>query len=497
MATCVVSGILKDPSETAIAGATVRFNVQGPILDNTGSILLGPKEVSTSTASDGTWSLTCSQACTGLISIDCPPDGVNGTQRYEFSVAIPASSTATFPTVWLDPSTATAISPPNRLPQGQIWIGNIANLPSPQTVSGDGTISVTGVLVLTPTGTAGTYTQVTTDAQGRVTTGANPPPVRTDTIFTTSGTWVCPTGLTSATVWLRPGASGGGGGGAGGRGFVGSSGGGGGGGGAGGAGSAADLVSFPVALVPGATYAVTVGAGGVGGTGSTGSGDANSGELGGNTSFVGLGLNLIAQPFSSFQGGVAGNDGNNGAATGAAAGGSAGAADAIGWGPVSGLATALGSVTSISSNGGNGGAPSSDGSSAANASYPTVYFLSPPTVGEFPTPGARGSGGAHSGTNGGGGGGGGAGGSTLAYEGSFFGLSVPTGSNGGNGGGGGVVAGSINGAAGTSGTAGTRGRGGAGGGGGGGGASHATTAGTGGLGGDGSPGSDGLVVISY
>ncbi|AFY01394.1 cell wall surface anchor family protein [Bdellovibrio bacteriovorus str. Tiberius] len=42
---------------------------------------------------------------------------------------------------------------------------------SPSSISGDSTMSATGVVTLKNTGTAGTYTKITTDAQGRVTSG--------------------------------------------------------------------------------------------------------------------------------------------------------------------------------------------------------------------------------------------------------------------------------------------------------------------------------------
>ncbi|MGZ3770394.1 MAG: tail fiber domain-containing protein [Bdellovibrio sp.] len=59
----------------------------------------------------------------------------------------------------------------NSLTSGQIFVGNASNVAIGVAMSGDATISNTGAITLKNTGTAGTYTKVTTDAQGRVTSG--------------------------------------------------------------------------------------------------------------------------------------------------------------------------------------------------------------------------------------------------------------------------------------------------------------------------------------
>jgi hypothetical protein len=57
------------------------------------------------------------------------------------------------------------------LPAGQILVGDGSNAVAGVALSGDATISSAGAVTLTSTGTAGTYTKVTTDAKGRVTVG--------------------------------------------------------------------------------------------------------------------------------------------------------------------------------------------------------------------------------------------------------------------------------------------------------------------------------------
>jgi len=58
------------------------------------------------------------------------------------------------------------------LAAGKIWIGNASGIAVENTMSGDATIDNAGLLTLKNTGTVGTYFKVTTDAQGRVSSGA-------------------------------------------------------------------------------------------------------------------------------------------------------------------------------------------------------------------------------------------------------------------------------------------------------------------------------------
>lgn len=106
--------------------------------------------------------------------------------------------------------------------------------------------------------------------------------------FTSSGSWVCPAGVTTVIVY----GAGGGGGGSGGSG--GSSNGTacqGGGSGMGGMGN--PLMVVPLAVVPGTTYTITIGAGGTGGTGNVSPGypassSGNAGNDGSDTTFGAL-----------------------------------------------------------------------------------------------------------------------------------------------------------------------------------------------------------------
>lgn len=209
-------------------------------------------------------------------------------------------------------------------------------------------------------------------------------------IFTASGTWTAPAGVTSVDVEVW------GGGGAGGGNATNSDGGGGGGGGA-----YSKTVAIPV--VPGNTYTVTVGAGGVGGTGT---------------------------------GGAGGDSWFSSAATILAKGGAGGAAPAGGAGGVAGAGGAAASgVGSIKFSGGNGGTgrnsntgrggpggssagTAADGTSGA-AVWATATAAAPPAGGGIGGDGgnANGADGLPPASGNGGGGGGGAERNTLGGDG--------------------------------------------------------------------------------
>lgn len=99
--------------------------------------------------------------------------------------------------------------------------------------------------------------------------------------FTTSGSWTCPAGVTTAYLsGCAAGAGGGGGGGSIGSGASSGAGGGGGGG--------ASVIKQPVTVVPGTVYTITIGSGGVGGNGGAIGASGSDGSDGGNTSFGAL-----------------------------------------------------------------------------------------------------------------------------------------------------------------------------------------------------------------
>lgn len=292
-------------------------------------------------------------------------------------------------------------------------------------------------------------------------------------IYTGSGTWTKPPGITHLTVIAR-GAGGGGGGARGGAAASERN------GGAGGGGGALAWATIPAGNL-GTTEAVTIGAGGTVGTGGSAA-NGVAGGVGGTTTF-GTTATFVSAPGG---GGGAGGDNANGAGGGGSGGtGAAGAAGVTGTaagaaGGVAGVAFSGSSSDSYNSfvgyTGGDGG---DSAAGTTNQGKPRVMTGSGGS-------GSHNGGGAGSdgiGSEWGGGGGGSGGGVTTGNAESVGGAG---GKNTAITNGGGGTAGAVNGGAGGAGTSGAAIRGGAGGGGGG-----SQDSGTGGAGGSGGIGGGG------
>lgn len=100
MATCAVSGIIKDISETAILGATIKASISNSFFTTT--IHIVPKEVSTTSAADGTWTLNLVRGSSAIVTISYPPNATNSQQPYRYSVTVPSAATADFSTIALE-----------------------------------------------------------------------------------------------------------------------------------------------------------------------------------------------------------------------------------------------------------------------------------------------------------------------------------------------------------------------------------------------------------
>lgn len=99
MATCTLSGTLVDPSETAVSGATIVFKISNAYANGSATKFFVPKDLSTTSASDGTWSLTLSQGISGIISIDYTKSNIAASNKLNYSIVVPATSTAVFNTL--------------------------------------------------------------------------------------------------------------------------------------------------------------------------------------------------------------------------------------------------------------------------------------------------------------------------------------------------------------------------------------------------------------
>lgn len=170
MATCTVSGTFLDPKGNAVSSATVRFNLERPVVDGSGNLLM-PKEVTTTTATDGTWSLVLLQSISGFLTLDLNPTTNAPVVKYKFSMILPASSSATFASCWADsstfggqgvptPLTFSGISgtlglsqlPP--LPSADVWVGSSLGAATPVGITGDVSLSNTGVCTVNTVGTS-------------------------------------------------------------------------------------------------------------------------------------------------------------------------------------------------------------------------------------------------------------------------------------------------------------------------------------------------------
>lgn len=97
---------------------------------------------------------------------------VTGTGVHTLNIPLAATSGTTAGLVSYNDYVSMMAKQSASLTSGQIWIGNSGNGAVAQTMSGDATIATNGTLTLKSLGTVGTYGKVTTDAQGRVISGA-------------------------------------------------------------------------------------------------------------------------------------------------------------------------------------------------------------------------------------------------------------------------------------------------------------------------------------
>lgn len=248
--------------------------------------------------------------------------------------------------------------------------------------------------------------------------------------FSSSVTWVCPTGLTSVSAVLIGGGGGGGG-------KAGSYGGGGGG--------AGGVLVQTISPTPGQQYSIVVGGGGAGSTGGAGDLGTNGGDssitfLSNTAKGGGRGAsNTSAQGLAGSQGSGGGGGGTAAAGTATSGQGNNGGAgnaggDKGGGGGGYGAAGSAAS-TSVAGNGGNGG--------LLDIRNYNVNFQGNPTFENFFTIAAGGGGGSWGNTNYGSGGSavygfGGVGGSSYSVGTDYIATAAGNGFSGGGGGGGGA-----------------------------------------------------------
>lgn len=174
MANCVVSGVFTDASSLPVVGALLRFNIGSPTLDLSGNALV-PREFTTTTAADGSWSLTIEQLVSGILTLDLNPASNSPVTKYKFSIVVPAASTATFSNCWADSGTfggqssnvpltfqgisgKLSVTQLPALSDASVWIGNSGSQATPLPLSGDVSMDDTGAVTVNTVGGAAAST---------------------------------------------------------------------------------------------------------------------------------------------------------------------------------------------------------------------------------------------------------------------------------------------------------------------------------------------------
>jgi hypothetical protein len=96
---CTVTGTVRSPAGGGLPGVTVRANLVTPFVHSADGSFIATYEVTTTTASDGTWSLnlieTATPQTTVTIAFDYPA-GSQNYQRREYTIMVPNQASATF-----------------------------------------------------------------------------------------------------------------------------------------------------------------------------------------------------------------------------------------------------------------------------------------------------------------------------------------------------------------------------------------------------------------
>lgn len=94
MATCTITGTIQDVTETALSGVTLRFRLTVPVFNSTISTYV-PKEVTATTTTDGSFSISLARSVSGILSIEYPPNGTDSARQYTYSISVPNSASST------------------------------------------------------------------------------------------------------------------------------------------------------------------------------------------------------------------------------------------------------------------------------------------------------------------------------------------------------------------------------------------------------------------
>jgi hypothetical protein len=97
MATCAVSGNILDPSGTAMTSLAVSARINQGTLSGTSLIM--PLAISTTTNSSGNWTLTVQQSLSVIFTVQYPPVGTEPMRVENYTANIPAATSAQFSSI--------------------------------------------------------------------------------------------------------------------------------------------------------------------------------------------------------------------------------------------------------------------------------------------------------------------------------------------------------------------------------------------------------------
>jgi len=170
--------LMKNPSAAYLAAnTTLTGDVTGAVgttkvikIQNQSISATAPTAGQILTFSSGAWTPTTPAASVTSVSINAPLSLIGTTTP---TISITKSDTTHDGYLAQADWNTFNNKQTSSLANGKIWIGNSAGGAEAQNVSGDFGISNTGLATLASIGAAGTYTKVTVDGKGRVTSGAN------------------------------------------------------------------------------------------------------------------------------------------------------------------------------------------------------------------------------------------------------------------------------------------------------------------------------------
>jgi len=99
MASCVVTGVLKDLGNLPVAGADITAKVLLPVVLSDNITIIPPKETEVSTDASGNFTMTLEQTVPVLFMINYPPTATDARRSVAYSALIPATATANFAAV--------------------------------------------------------------------------------------------------------------------------------------------------------------------------------------------------------------------------------------------------------------------------------------------------------------------------------------------------------------------------------------------------------------